>query len=139
MPAEIANLITANVPRLCDERNSLTLCFRLNECNKLEWWFKVAEYPLIAKPLLGDLSNPNTTCQLNIFLIISQLVILILQNLFSRLTSKFVWLPFKIILFHFWFIFQQIFILIFCQTNSSFLLQSNFELISFKSWQAKHI
>jgi len=53
MPAEIANHITANVPRLCDERNSLTQCFRLNECNKLEWWFKVAEYPLIAKPLLA--------------------------------------------------------------------------------------
>jgi hypothetical protein len=47
------NDISPNVPRLCDERNSLTQCFRINECNKLEWWFKVAEYPLIAKPLLA--------------------------------------------------------------------------------------
>jgi len=30
------NDISPNVPRLCDERNSLTQCFRLNECNKLE-------------------------------------------------------------------------------------------------------
>ena len=44
--------VAANVPRLCDERNSLTQCFRLNECNKLGRCFKVAEYPLIAKPLL---------------------------------------------------------------------------------------
>ena len=47
------NDISPNVPRLCDERNSLTQCFRLNECNKLERWFKVAEYPLFAKPLLA--------------------------------------------------------------------------------------
>jgi hypothetical protein len=106
-----------NVPRLCDERNRLTQSFRVNECNKLVRWFKVAQYPLIAKPLLCDSLLLKSSRDQHIQSKQANQVFYFSQNLNSRLTSKFVWLSILIFKFLIWFVFQQVFILIFCQTN----------------------
>ena len=60
--------MSTNVPRLCDVRNRLTQCFRVNECNKIARWFKVAQYPLIAKPLLGNSCFASTVINISVHL-----------------------------------------------------------------------
>ena len=78
--------------------------------------------------LLGDLSNPNTTWELNKFLITSQLAILNLQNLFFVWLSSLFDFQFKIILFLFWFEFPLNFHSSFL-SNKLFIFDStNFEL-----------